>query len=81
MPPESVVVSLKSNEQDNIRVCDFRMLISPDSPINQQAINLFLHQFSAQYNTEFLDTGFFPLLRDNGWDRVQSWFFSRQSSR
>jgi hypothetical protein len=56
------------------------MLIDPGSPINQQIINFFLHQFSAQFDTNFLDTGFFSLLRDNGWNRVQSWVIPRRAS-
>jgi hypothetical protein len=41
MPPQSTVVSLTKNDQDNISVSEFRKLINPDTPINQQIINFF----------------------------------------
>jgi hypothetical protein len=80
MPPLSTVVSLAANAQDKVTVRDLQQLINPNTPINQQIINLFLQQFSAQFNTKFLDSGVFSLLRDNGWDRVQPWVFSRRTS-
>jgi hypothetical protein len=80
LPPNNRVVSRKQNQHDSILVQDFRSLISPDTPINQQIIHLFLHQFSAQFKTEFLESGFFSLLRDNGWERVHSWVFPRRQN-
>jgi Ulp1 family protease len=51
-----------------------RALVSHDSPVNQQIINLYLQLLSHQLGTTFLDTGFFSLLKDHGWSKVQSWF-------
>jgi hypothetical protein len=57
-----------------LTVEEMRDLISHDSPVNQQILNLYLHLLSNQYDATFLDTGFFSLLKDHGWSRVSSWF-------
>jgi hypothetical protein len=80
LPPQSIVVSLTGKDQENALVRDFHSLLGPDSPINQQIIHLFLHQLSKQFQTAFLESGFFSLLRDNGWNRVHNWVFPRLRS-
>jgi hypothetical protein len=42
--------------------------------INQQAINLYLHLLSHQFNISFLGSAFFTCLQTEGWPSVAHWF-------
>jgi hypothetical protein len=75
LPPTTSVVSQRGKPQNNITVQELRSILHPESPVNQQILNLYLHLFSTQFNTEFLDSCFFSLLRDNGWVEFIPGFF------
>jgi len=42
--------------------------------INQEIINSFLYILSTQFNLSYLDSGFFSILRCQGWPGVKKWF-------
>jgi hypothetical protein len=42
--------------------------------INKQIIHTFLHIMAIQFQTSFLDAGFYPFLSEQGWPKVQQWF-------
>jgi len=71
---QETILHLSSRPIEKLTVEEMRDLISHDSPVNQQILNLYLHLLSNQYDATFLDTGFFSLLKDHGWSRVSSWF-------
>jgi Ulp1 family protease len=70
----TIILHLANCISDQLTVREMRALVSHDSPVNQQIINLYLQLLSHQLGTTVLDTGFFSLLKDHGWSTVQSWF-------
>jgi len=74
-------VQLSSNLEEQVTIKEFCQLISPFEEINQQAINLYLHLLSRQFDTKILDTSFYTTLQQQGWSRVNPWFCNHSSRR
>ncbi len=72
-------LSLHQRDLDNMTIQDLHDLLSPSTPVKQQAILMYLHQFSSHFNTAFLDTSFYSKLQQQGWGIVQCWFSSPTS--
>ncbi len=73
-PLSSMLIQLRSNTLETITTKDLRNLLSHNSTITQQAINLYLHLLSHQFTVFFLDSAFFTCLKAEGWPRVARWF-------
>jgi len=77
--PSETFLSLHQRDLNNMTIQGLRDLLSPSTPVNQQALLMYLHQFSSQFNTAFLDTSFYSKLQQQGWGIVQCWFSSPTS--
>jgi len=74
MATSTTFVSLPDRPLDRVSVGELCALISHNSEINQQIINIYLKLLNCQFKIPFLDSSFYTLLKDNSWNRVTSWF-------
>jgi hypothetical protein len=74
LPLSNLFTCLRHQRQEQMTVQHLQDLLSPDSTMNQQVIQLYLHLFCHQFQTSFLDTSFFSQLQQHGWGRVSSCF-------
>jgi len=81
MPPSRTVAYLSISTSDNLTVNDLRNLLTHDSPINQQVINLYLQVLGNQFSIKCLDTAFSPTLQREGWAAVTRWFKNHRTTR
>jgi hypothetical protein len=70
MPPSWTIAYLSTSTSDNLTVNDLQNLLTHDSPINQQVINLYLQVLGNQFSIKCLETAFFPTLQREGWPAV-----------
>jgi len=73
LPTSATFVSHPTRPQEKITVKELRALVSQSSDINQQILNMFMTILKHQLGVSFLDSSFFTLLKDGGWNRVKRW--------
>jgi hypothetical protein len=73
LPTSATFVSHPARPQEKITVKELRALVSHSSDINQQILNMFMTILKHQLGVSFLDSSFFTLLKDGGWNRVKRW--------
>jgi Ulp1 family protease len=81
LPISTVISFVRSQPSENIRVQDLRCLLSPQSPINQQVINLYVTLLCHQCSLKCLDSTFYTILKENDWNHVSRWFLLPASTR
>jgi hypothetical protein len=81
LPPSTIISFVKSLPLENLQVRDLRNLLSPQSPINQQVINLYVSLLCHQCSLKCLDSSFYSTLKDKGWHHVSRWFSNPSSMR
>ncbi len=58
----------------NVNSKNLRRLISYSSPISDSIMTFYLEKLTEQYNVTYLATSFLYTLRNQGWDRLRSFF-------
>jgi hypothetical protein len=76
LPPSTTFVSHSATPQERITVKELCALVSHTSEINQQILNIFMTILNHQLGISFLDSSFFTLLKEGGWNRVKHWLRS-----
>jgi len=80
LQPTSIVATLHSSPLENLTTLELRHLLSHNSPINQQSINLYTQLLCHQFPVKCLDSSFFSSLQHDGWNSVSRWFHHPQST-
>jgi hypothetical protein len=81
LPGPATFTRLSTNPTEKVTISELRFLLSHNSEINQQIMNLYLQLLCRQFGIKMLDSGFQTTLHRQGWNGVRTWFRSCSSRR